>query len=501
MQKAMLIILDGFGVREETYGNAVKAAHMPNFKRIMNTYPNTTLVASGEKVGLPEGQMGNSEVGHLNIGAGRIMYQELTRINKEIKDGEFFNNVEIKEIMHKSKGGSLHLIGLVSDGGVHSHIEHLKSLITMAKKEGVERVYIHAITDGRDTQPGTAINFLKDIENHTKQLSTGEIVSISGRYYAMDRDKRWDRTKKAYDVFIGKDKTNFLTYEDGISYFSRKGETDEFFTPFAIGYNPDETRIKNNDAVIFFNFRADRMRQITRALLDPEFREFDTVKLNLFSLTFTEYDKEFPLKVAFRNEIPKNVLAEVISNNGLYQLHTAETEKYAHVTFFFNGGREEPFEREDRILIHSPKVATYDLKPEMSAFELTESLLKSLFDKNYDFTVINFANPDMVGHTGNFDAVKKALNAVDICLGKIFDLFENKFPIVITADHGNCEEMFDKNTGEPMTSHTTNPVPFVIVGNEKPLRQDGILADIAPTILKLMEISKPKEMSGKSLLL
>jgi len=501
MQKTLLIILDGFGFRQEAYGNAVAASHMPNFRRVMNTYPNTLLTASGEKVGLPAGQMGNSEVGHLNIGSGRIIYQELTRINKDIKDGEFFNNREIKDVMNVARDGVLHLIGLVSDGGVHSHIEHLKALITLARNEGLKRVYLHAITDGRDTQPGTAINFLKDVENHMKQVEIGEIVSVSGRYYAMDRDKRWNRIKKAYDVFTGRDKTNFANYEEGINYLSSKGETDEFFTPFSIGENSHDTRIKENDSIIFFNFRADRMRQITRALLDPEFKEFETVKLNLSSLTFTEYDKEFPLRVAFKNEIPKNVLAEVISNQGLSQLHTAETEKYAHVTFFFNGGREEPFNGEDRILVHSPKVATYDLKPEMSAFELTENLLKSLFDKNYNFTVINFANPDMVGHTGNFEAVKMALNTIDICLGKIFDLFENKFPILITADHGNCEEMLDKNTGEPMTSHTTNPVPFVIVGNKRALRSGGILADIAPTILDLMEIPKPEEMTGKSILI
>ncbi|AEE15240.1 2,3-bisphosphoglycerate-independent phosphoglycerate mutase [Thermodesulfobium narugense DSM 14796] len=501
MNKILLIILDGFGFSKETYGNAVAVSHMPNYRRIMNTYPNTLLVASGEEVGLPPGQMGNSEVGHLNLGAGRIMYQELTRINKAIKDGSFFTNKELKCVMNKAREKALHLVGLVSDGGVHSHIEHLKSLITMAKQEGVKNVYVHAITDGRDTQPGTAINFLKEVEAHTKQEGTGVIVSVSGRYYAMDRDKRWERTQKAYDVFTGRDKTNFKTYEEAIIYLSGKGETDEFFTPFSVGLNSHETRIKDGDSIIFFNFRADRMRQITRALLDPEFKEFNVIKLKLFPLTFTEYDKEFPLPVAFKNEIPKNVLAEVISNKGLFQLHTAETEKYAHVTFFFNGGREEPFDKEERILIHSPKVATYDLKPEMSAFELTESLLKSLFDKNYDFTVVNFANPDMVGHTGNFEAVKKALNAVDICLGKIFDLFENKFPIVITADHGNCEEMLDKNTGEPMTSHTTNPVPFVIVGNKKPLRENGILADVAPTVLELMGIIQPEEMTGRSLII
>ncbi|MEO1784595.1 2,3-bisphosphoglycerate-independent phosphoglycerate mutase [Thermodesulfobium sp. 4217-1] len=501
MNKTLLIILDGFGFREETYGNAVAASHMPNFRRIMSTYPNTLLTASGEKVGLPDGQMGNSEVGHLNLGSGRIIYQELTRINKDIKEGEFFNNREIKDVMNVARNGVLHLIGLLSDGGVHSHIEHLKALITMAKNEGLRRVYIHAITDGRDTQPGTAINFLKDVENHIEQVGVGEIVSVSGRYYAMDRDNRWDRVKKAYDVFTGRDKTNFATYEEGIVYLSGKGETDEFFTPFSVGIDSKDTRIKEKDSIIFFNFRADRMRQITRAILDPEFKEFETIKLKLSSLTFTEYDKEFPLKVAFKNTVPKNVLAEVISNQGLSQLHTAETEKYAHVTFFFNGGREEPFEGEDRILVHSPKVATYDLKPEMSAFELTENLLKSLFDKNYSFTVINFANPDMVGHTGNFEAVKKALNTVDICLGKIFDLFENKFPILITADHGNCEEMLDKDTGEPMTSHTANPVPFIIVGNKKSLRDDGILADVAPTILDLMKIPKPEEMTGKSILI
>lgn len=508
VKPVMLMILDGFGISNKVDGNAILAANKPNYDSIVNNYPNTHLKASGLSVGLPEGQMGNSEVGHLNIGAGRIIYQELTRITKAIDDGDFYENKAINEAMDKAleSNGALHLLGLLSDGGVHSHIYHVKALLTLAKKKGLNKVYLHGFLDGRDVPPSSAKEYILDIENFMKEVGVGEVATISGRYYAMDRDKRWERTNLAYNaIVLGEgEKANFAVEAVDLSYNDNK--TDEFVLPTVIVRDERPTAtIKNGDSVIFFNFRPDRGRQLTRAINDRVFDGFKRESLNLNFVTMTQYDVTIEnVKVAYEPETYSNTLGEYVSSLGLKQLRIAETEKYAHVTFFFNGGIEKANEGEDRALIPSPKVATYDLKPEMSAYEVTEEVLKRIDKDEYSLIILNFANPDMVGHTGVFEAAKTAVETVDICMGKIVNkILEKNGTVFLTADHGNSEQMIDFSTGQPMTAHTTNEVPYIYISNhskEKGLRDGGILADIAPTILNEMGLEVPKEMTGKSLI-
>lgn len=503
----MLMILDGFGISEKREGNAVKAAYKPNFDKYFRQYPHTELAASGLSVGLPEGQMGNSEVGHLNIGAGRIIYQDLSKITKSIENEDFFENKALNKAMDNviENNSDLHLLGLLSPGGVHSHTDHLKGLLQLAKKRGVDSVYIHAFTDGRDVPPSSAAGYIKDISQYMTEIGIGRIATVSGRYYAMDRDKRWERVQLAYNALVyGKgNKANSALEAVEISYENNK--TDEFIIPTVIETKgvPVAT-IKNGDSVIFFNFRPDRARQLTRALNDDTFEGFKRDKLNLEFVTMTEYDATIRnVDIAFQNEYYKNTLGEYVSNMGKNQLRIAETEKYAHVTFFFNGGIEVPNKNEDRVLIPSPKVATYDLKPEMSAREVTNKLLDRLNIDKYDMIILNFANPDMVGHTGIFEAAKIAIEVVDECLGRIVNkVLEKDGTVFITADHGNCEQMIDYSTQKPMTAHTTNKVPFLYISkNAKKLKKSGILADIAPTMLGVMGLVKPEEMTGKSLIL
>ena len=501
----MLMILDGFGINPKEEGNAAKGAKKPNLDKLMKTCPTARVYASGKAVGLPDGQMGNSEVGHTNIGAGRIVYQELTRITKSIEDGDFFSIPEFVEAIEncKKNNSKLHIMGLLSDGGVHSHQRHLYGLLELAKRKGIEDVYVHAFMDGRDTLPASGEGYIQKLEEKMKEKGVGKIATISGRFYAMDRDKRWARVQKAYDAMVyGKgEKANSAVQAIESSY--QKEVFDEFVVPTVI-YNGEKpvATIEDGDSVIFFNFRPDRARQITRAFVDKEFNEFETKDMNVNFVSMTEYDETLPnVKVAFKNEKLKNTFGEYVSSLGKKQLRIAETEKYAHVTFFFNGGREEPYKGEDRILVASPKVETYDLKPEMSAYEVTENVIKAINEEKYDAIILNFANPDMVGHTGNIDAAEKAVEAVDECVGKIIDaLKEHEGVALITADHGNCEQMIDYKTGEPFTSHTTNPVPLILYGMDNVKLEDGNLCDLAPTLLDIMGDSKPEEMTGKSLL-
>ncbi len=504
--------MDGWGWREEKEGNAILLAGTPNLDALRENYPFTLLKASGEAVGLPEGQMGNSEVGHLNIGAGRIVYQDLTRINLAIKDGSFFENPVLKEAFKRAKetGGKVHLLGLVSDGGVHSHIEHLYALLEFAKREGLcDRTYVHAFTDGRDTPPTSGLKYIRALLAKMAELSCGKIASISGRYYAMDRDKRWERTALAYEALVlGKG----LKAPDPVKAIEEayaRGETDEFIKPTVIVSNgkPVAT-IDDGDVVIFFNFRADRARQLTRALTDPNFKEFPREKFPklAYFVCMTLYDETFDLPVAFPPVHLKNIWGEVVSKAGLYQFRIAETEKYAHVTYFFNGGEEKPFPLEERKLIPSPRdVPTYDLKPEMSAYEVTEEVISRIKTGKYRFIVMNYANGDMVGHTGVLEAAIKAVKVVDECVGKVLEAwrkYTDRAPAIVTADHGNCEMMIDPETGEPFTAHTANPVPFYLVDDrfKGASLEKGILADIAPTGLYLMGLEIPQEMTGKILL-
>ena len=501
----MLMILDGFGENLNKEGNAVAMAKKPNIDRLMSTNPITKIYTSGLNVGLPEGQMGNSEVGHTNIGAGRIVYQELTRITKSLEDGDFFSNTELVDcinhcIENKTK---LHIMGLLSDGGVHSHIRHLYGLLELAKRKGIEEVYVHCFLDGRDTPPASAENYIQELEEKMREKQIGKIASISGRFYAMDRDKRWERIKKVYDAIVLGKGIKSQSAISAIENTYQKEVFDEFVEPTIIcnGNNPI-ARIEENDSVIFFNFRPDRARQLTRCLVDEEFKEFETQKLNLYFVTFTNYDETMPnVHVAFKPTTLKNTFGEYISNKGLKQLRIAETEKYAHVTFFFNGGNEKVYEGEDRILIPSPKVETYDLKPEMSAYEVTEKVVEAINSKKYDSIILNYANPDMVGHTGNLDAAIKAIETVDECVGKVAQAIkDNEGVLLITADHGNAEQMIDYKTGEPHTAHTTNPVPLIVVGLENIKLKEGKLADLAPTMLDIMGLKKPEEMTGVSLI-
>jgi len=504
----MLMILDGFGDNQNQDGNAIKLAKTPNIDKLMKKYANVDINTSGLAVGLPDGQMGNSEVGHTNIGAGRIVYQELTRITKSIEDGDFFTNPEFIAAIEncKKNNSKLHILGLVSDGGVHSHNRHLYGLLEMAKRRDFEDVYVHCFLDGRDTPPASAESYIMKLQEKMNEKQIGKIASLSGRFYAMDRDKRWERVKKCYDALVNGEGNKAGSSIKAIEDSYQKEVFDEFVEPTLIcnGEEPIAT-IGKNDSVIFFNFRPDRAREITRALVDPEFDGFETKKdLNLYYVCFTNYDETMPnVHIAFKKEPLKNTFGEYISQKGYTQLRIAETEKYAHVTFFFNGGEEKQYEGEDRILVPSPKVETYDLKPEMSAYEVTDKVIDAINQDKYDVIILNYANTDMVGHTGSLEAAIKAVEAVDECVGKVVELVESKNGnMLITADHGNAEQMIDYSTGEPHTAHTTNPVPLILVTSDKKLKlkTGGKLADLAPTMLSLMELEKPEEMDGESLL-
>ncbi|NMA87097.1 MAG: 2,3-bisphosphoglycerate-independent phosphoglycerate mutase [Tissierellia bacterium] len=502
----MLIILDGWGIGKEYNGNAIYLANTPNFDKFMMEYPNTKLEASGLAVGLPEGQMGNSEVGHLNIGAGRIIYQELTNISKNIEEGDFFKKEEFLEAIDNAKqnNSKLHIMGLVSAGGVHSHNTHLYALLELCKRENFEDVYIHAFLDGRDVPPTAGKEDLIELEEKTKEIGVGKIATVSGRYYAMDRDKRWERTELAYDaLLLGRGKEDISAVE-AVEKSYNENITDEFIIPTVIKDNGEPiSTIDNGDSIIFFNFRPDRARQITRAIVDENFEGFERKKnVDTFFVTMTEYDKTIEnVHIAFKANKPENTLGEYVANLGKNQLRIAETEKYAHVTFFFNGGREEPYENEDRALIGSPKVATYDLKPEMSAIEVKDEVLNRLNMDKYDLIILNFANSDMVGHTGVVDAAIKAVETVDSCLGEIIELLEKKGgKAIITADHGNAEMLIDEKDNSPITAHTTNKVPLIMIGEGNVELREGILADLAPTLLEMMNLEKPEEMEGESLI-
>jgi len=503
-----LIILDGWGIRDAEEGNAILLAKTPNMDRFYDIYPHTSLQCSGEAVGLPEGQMGNSEVGHLNIGAGRVVYQELTRITKSIKDGDFFLNKALISAMEnaKNKKSSLHVMGLLSDGGVHSHINHLKAIIDLAERNSVRQVYIHAFLDGRDVPPQSAIQYLNDLDSYLKTKGFGEIATVSGRYYAMDRDSRWERIKKAYDAMVYRAGDAYDSAEDLVKASYQDGIDDEFVIPALVKVKDREcAKIKTGDSVIFFNFRPDRARQLTKSFIYSDFSDFNRGNNppEVFFVSMTQYNKDFPVPVAFSPASIKNTLGEILAANGLKQLRIAETEKYAHVTFFFNGGVEKPNPGEDRILIASPKVATYDLKPEMSAFEVTDKVVEMIGTGIYDVIILNYANADMVGHTGFLDAAIKAVETIDGCLGRVIAKLNDTGGIgIITADHGNVEEMVDCEKSCPMTAHTTSKVPFLLCSRDvKKLKDSGGLCDIAPTILELLHIEKPAEMTGNSLII
>ena len=498
-----LIIMDGFGISPETYGNAIKAAKTPNLDRLFAENPFTTIGASGMDVGLPDGQMGNSEVGHTNIGAGRIVYQELTRITKSIKDGDFFENEALKKAMDAAKkdGAALHLAGLLSDGGVHSHFDHLIGLLEMAKKSGVKNVFVHCLMDGRDVPPTSGKDFVALLQQKMQEIGVGKIATVTGRYYAMDRDNRWERVEKAYAAMVYGEGVENADPVAAVEASYAEGVTDEFIVPVVC--TGKEGVIKANDAVVFFNFRPDRAREITRTLVDPAFDGFAR-KNGFFPLTYicmTQYDATMPgVDVAFRPQSLHNTLGQYISDNGMTQLRIAETEKYAHVTFFFNGGVEKEFAGEDRALIHSPKVATYDLQPEMSAPLVCEEVVKRIRSGKYDVVILNYANCDMVGHTGVFDAAVAAVEAVDECVGKtVAATLDTGGVALITADHGNADKMYEAD-GSPFTAHTTAPVPFCVVGHPCTLREGGRLADIAPTMLQLLSLPQPAEMNGTSLI-
>ena len=509
----LLIILDGWGVGPLTDSNAIHVASTPNLDRWQKEYPYTTLLAHNGSVGLPEGQMGNSEVGHLNIGAGRIVYQDFSRINRAVENGEFFNNDVLLRSFQKTKAnnGALHLLGLVSDGGVHSHINHLLALVEMAAHKGLSEIYIHAFMDGRDTPPKSGADYIHSLQQELDRLGAGRIATVSGRYYAMDRDKRWNRVQIAWQALVDGKGISATNAEQAVREAYERGETDEFIKPVVLQDlqkgGPVAT-IKDGDTVLFFNFRADRVRELTHAFTDQDFSEFswDFQPALAACITFTEYDRNFTLPVVFQPLSMTHILGEEISSHNLSQLRIAETEKYAHVTYFFNGGREEPFPLEDRILVPSPQdVATYDKKPEMSAFEVTDELLKRLAEKEYGLIVLNYANGDMVGHSGIMEAAVRACEAVDQCLGKLVPAFTKAGgTVLVTADHGNAETMKDPDSAGPFTAHSLNPVPFILINDRykgSNLRKNGSLRDIAPTILTLMGLSIPGEMTGKNLII
>ena len=505
----VLMILDGYGLSSHKDGNAVALANTPVMDRLMKEYPFVKGYASGLAVGLPDGQMGNSEVGHLNMGAGRIVYQELTRITKEIEDGDFFKNEAFKKAIDnvKANHSALHLYGLLSDGGVHSHNTHLYGLLELAKREGLDKVYVHCFLDGRDTPPKSGIDYVKELDEKIKEIGVGAIASVSGRYYAMDRDNRWERIEKAYKALTEGVGETAASGPEAVQQSYDKGETDEFVLPTVIMKDGAPTAtIKDKDSIIFFNFRPDRAREITRTFCADDFDGFDRGRrLDVTYICFTEYDVTIPNKeIAFKKVSITNTFGEFLAANHMTQARIAETEKYAHVTFFFNGGVEAPNPGEDRILVKSPKVATYDLKPEMSAYEVCDKLLEAIRSGKYDVIIINFANPDMVGHTGVLEAAVKAVEAVDECVGKAVEAIkETGGQMFLCADHGNAEQLVDEETGAPFTAHTTNPVPFILINADPSykLREGGCLADIAPTLIEIMGMEQPKEMTGKSLII
>ena len=504
----VLCIMDGFGNNPEEKGNAIKAARTPRLDEIFAKYPHTFIGASGMDVGLPDGQMGNSEVGHTNIGAGRVVYQELTRITKSVDDGDFFENEVLCNAIDnvKKTGGCLHIMGLLSDGGVHSHIEHMYALVEMAKRNGIDKVFIHALLDGRDVPPASAADYIDQATKKLAQIGIGKIATVMGRFYGMDRDNRWERVGKAYAALVYGEgiKTDDPAAAVRYSYTQideeGKNITDEFVLPTVVN---DTERIKSGDSVIFFNFRPDRAREITRTFVDPDFTGFERKggKLDVLYVCMTQYDASMPnVQIAFKPQSLKNTMGEYLASKGMTQLRIAETEKYAHVTFFFNGGREVEFDGEDRILVASPKVATYDLQPEMSAPEVCEKVCNAIESGKYDVVVLNFANCDMVGHTGVFGAAVKAVETVDECVGKVADsVVKMNGAMLLTADHGNADKMYDTD-GSPFTAHTTFPVPFVVINYDCEVREGGKLCDIAPTMLEILGLEQPEEMTGVSII-
>ncbi|GAB6267015.1 MAG: 2,3-bisphosphoglycerate-independent phosphoglycerate mutase [Methanothrix sp.] len=502
MRPIAIIIMDGFGISPTQEGNAIAHARKPNLERLWKEYPTTTLKASGLAVGLPRGQMGNSEVGHLNLGGGRIVYQDLTRISLAVEKGTFASNPVLHEAMNlaRKRDSKLHMIGLLSDGGVHSHITHLYALLEMARSMDLSRVFVHAILDGRDVPPRSALGYFRDLEEKFSQTGTGSTATVSGRYYTMDRDRRWERVEKAYRCLVYGEGLRAESAEEAVRKGYDRGENDEFIMPTVVD---ERGMVDDGDSIIFFNFRPDRAREITRAFVGKDFQEFATKPIRVHYTCMTQYDATLNAPVAFPAENLTDTLGEVVSRAGLKQLRIAETEKYAHVTYFFNGGKEEVNPGEDRVLIPSPKVATYDLQPQMSAYEVRDELLARLDSGRYDLVVLNFANPDMVGHTGIYEAAVRAVEVVDGCVGEIVNrILSLGGAVLLTADHGNAEKMRDSDTGQPHTAHTTNPVPISLITSDRKsysLREDGILADVAPTALELMHIPQPEAMTGRTL--
>jgi 2,3-bisphosphoglycerate-independent phosphoglycerate mutase len=507
-RKTLLIVMDGWGWREEDDGNAVRQANTPTFDELWSTYPHTLISCSGPDVGLPQGQMGNSEVGHLNLGAGRVVYQDIVRIDRAIADGSISKNEVLTAAMDAAakapKGGAFHLIGLLSDGGVHSHQEHLYALVRMAKERGLDRVFVHAILDGRDTPPHNGIKYLTELDDKLREIGVGKLASIVGRYYCMDRDKRWERTKRAYDLLTLGEGERSSDFKEAMKHSYERDVTDEFVEPIVIVDGGDPAGlVSDGDSVLFFNFRSDRAREITTAFTGDDFDGFErTVRPRIHYACLAEYDETFGLPVVFPPETYENILADLLSAAGKKSMRIAETEKYAHVTYFFNGGVEKEFESEKRILIPSPKVATYDLQPEMSADQVCSTLIGEIESDRHDCIVCNFANPDMVGHTGVFEAAVKAVETVDTCVGRIIDALDlDRYVAIVTADHGNSEEMIDYVNGGPFTAHTTNLVPCILVDPDYKGRliEGGALKDIAPTMCNYLEITVPEEMTGEDL--
>ncbi|HHU84401.1 MAG TPA: 2,3-bisphosphoglycerate-independent phosphoglycerate mutase [Clostridiales bacterium] len=502
MKKTVLLcIMDGFGINDSEYGNAIKFANTPNLDKLFAECPNTLIGASGLDVGLPDGQMGNSEVGHTNIGAGRVVYQELTRITKSIADGDFFENEALVAAMEncKKNDSALHLMGLVSDGGVHSHNTHLYAIIEMAKRMGLDKVFVHCFMDGRDVPPTSGKDYIAELNSEMEKIGLGKIATIEGRYYAMDRDNRWERVVRAYNAMTKLEGNKFSCGVEMMQKSYEYGITDEFIVP---SVSDDAQAISDNDSVVFFNFRPDRAREITRAFVDSDFSGFEREQIKgLYFVCMTQYDATMPnVDVAFKPQSLDNTFGEYISDKGMTQLRIAETEKYAHVTFFFNGGVEKQYEGEDRVLINSPKVATYDLQPEMSAFEVTDAVVEKIESGKYDVIILNYANCDMVGHTGIFDAAVKAVETVDTCVGRVADAIKKIDGVMlITADHGNADKMYEDD-GSPFTAHTTNLVPLIIVNKDCKLNEGGKLCDLCPTILDIMNLEQPSEMTGRSLI-
>ncbi|WP_304156136.1 2,3-bisphosphoglycerate-independent phosphoglycerate mutase [Mesonia mobilis] len=500
--KAILMILDGWGSTQDPKESAIYKANTPNFDKLFNEYPHAQLRTDGMNVGLPEGQMGNSEVGHMNLGAGRIVYQDLAKINMAVDNDTLKDETVLKEAFNyaTTNDKAVHFLGLVSDGGVHSHIKHLKGLVHAADQAGVKNKYVHAFTDGRDVDPKSGKGFIEDLLPSLEE-NNAKLASVIGRYFAMDRDKRWERTKKAYDLIVNGVGKKTENPSEAIQESYDNDTTDEFIEPIVVTENDEPTAtIQKGDVIIFFNFRTDRGRQLTQALSQEDFGDYEMKKIPLYFVTMTTYDESFEnINVVYKKDNIKATLGEALEYSGKTQLRAAETEKYPHVTFFFSGGREKPFKGEERILVNSPKVATYDLQPEMSAYELTEKLEKEISKASIDFFCINFANPDMVGHTGDFDAAVKACETVDECLGKIYEAAKENYNMIILADHGNSEKMINED-GSANTAHTTNPVPVILVSPDKKEINDGILGDVAPTILDLMDIDQPELMTQKSIL-